>query len=126
MPIAKGGRPKYPNLAALTADLVADRFGAAHDITRSQVRGKTTKTTTSIELAQLLAQRGGNRVLLVDLDPAPSATMEDIDQLQDELGQRYDPVILDHPGGPSVPLSAEVWEEARRTLGLDAGDHPTA
>jgi hypothetical protein len=110
-------------MPALAADFIADRLGAAHDTTRSRVRGKT---TTSIELAQLLAQRGFSGVLLVDLDPAPSATMEDIEQLRDELGQRYDPVILDYPGGPSVPASPEVWEEARRTLGLDAGDRPSA
>ncbi|MFD7956037.1 ParA family protein [Streptomyces ardesiacus] len=124
MPITKGGRePKYPNMPALAADFIAGRPGAAQGTTRSRVRGKT---TTSIELAQLLAQRGGNRVLLMDLAPAPSATMEDIEQLRDELGQSYDPIILDCPGGPGVPVSPEVWEEARRTLGLDADDRPTA
>ncbi|MFH9044325.1 hypothetical protein ACH4FA_34015 [Streptomyces sp. NPDC017966] len=53
------------------------------------------KTTTSVELVQLLAQCGGNRVPLMDLDPAPFATMEDTQQVLEELGQSYDPIILD-------------------------------
>lgn len=124
MPIDnQGSEPKENSTPEPAARVAANLRGAPYLTPRSRVRGKT---TTSIELAQLLAQYGGNRVLLMDLDPAPSATMEDIEQLRDELGQSYDPIILDYPGGPGVPVSPEVWEEARRTLGLDADDRPTA
>ena len=124
MPIDnKGLDPKESSTPEPAARVVSNLPGGPYLTPRSRVRGKT---TTSIELAQLLAQRGGNRVLLMDLDPAPSATMEDIEQLRDELGQRYDPILLDCPGGPSVPVSPQVWEEARRTLSLDDGDRPTA
>ncbi|MFI0813503.1 ParA family protein [Streptomyces echinatus] len=101
----------------------ANLRGSLYLTPRSRVRGKT---TTSIEGVQLLAQHAGNRVLLMDLDPAPSTTMDDVQQGLGELGQSYDPVILDYPGGPGVPVSPEVWEEARRTLGLDADERPTA
>ncbi|GAA2720616.1 MULTISPECIES: ParA family protein [Streptomyces] len=125
MPIDNKGREPKENssTAEPAARVLANLSGDPCLTPRSRVRGKT---TTSIEPAQLLAQRGGNRVLLMDLDPAPSATMEDNEQVRDELRQSYDPAILDCPGGPSVPVSPQVWEEARRTLGLDAGDRPTA
>ncbi|MDF3303031.1 ParA family protein [Streptomyces tropicalis] len=125
MPIDNQGREPKENISTPepAARVAANLPGGPYLGPRSRVRGKT---TTSIEMAQLLAQRGGDRVLLVDLDPAPSATMEDIEQALDGLGQSYDPIILDCPGGPSAPVSPQVWEEARHTLGLDADDRPTA
>ncbi|MFH0245895.1 ParA family protein [Streptomyces sp. HK10] len=125
MPIGNQGSEPKENSSTPepAARVVTNLPGGTHLTLRSRGRGKT---TTSIEMAQLLAQHGGNRVLLMNLDPAPSATMEGIEQLREELGQRYDPIILDYPGGPSVPVSPEVWEEARHTLGLDADDRPTA
>ncbi|WP_435059690.1 ParA family protein [Streptomyces sp. bgisy060] len=124
MPIDNQGRePKEKDSTPEpAARVVANLRGSPYLTPRSRVRGKT---TTSIEVAQLLTQRAGNHVLLMDLDPAPSATMDDIQQGQGELGQSYDPVILDYPGGPGVPVSPEVWEEARRTLDLDADERPT-
>lgn len=86
MPIDNQGREPKENSTPEPAPRVVANLRGGPDLTpRSRVRGKT---TTSIEVVQLLAQRGDNRVLVVDVDPAPSATMEDIERALDELGQR--------------------------------------
>ncbi|MEU7031583.1 ParA family protein [Streptomyces sp. NPDC046275] len=124
MPIAKGGRePKYPSTVELSAHVLADLLGIPHAAGRSRV---PLKTSATVEAAQLLTQRGDHRVLVVDADPQPFAAMADTQNLLDELGQSYKPILLDCPPGSGLPASAEVWEEARRTLGLDSPDRPAS
>ncbi|MFH8582221.1 ParA family protein [Streptomyces zaomyceticus] len=97
MPIGKGGRePKAPNTAKLKARLVANLLGTPKATARSRVHGKT---SASLDMDQLLALGGSHRVLVVDVDPQPSAAMADIQQALDETRQSYDPIILDCPPG---------------------------
>lgn len=65
MPIERGGRePKLTSTAELAARVIANRRGGADLSPRSRVRGKT---STSLAVAQLLAQRADSRIIITDV-----------------------------------------------------------
>lgn len=107
MPIEKGGRvPKLTSTAELVARVVANRRGCADLSPRSRLRGKT---STSLAVAQLLAQRADSRILITDVESLRSAGE------WGGSGQAYTPIFIDGP--PS-------WE-ALRVLGLPEGEGHT-
>lgn len=117
MPIEKEGRePKLTSTAELAARVVANRRGGADLSPRSRVRGKT---STSLAVAQLLAQRADSRILITDVDSQRSAGQPG------GMAQAYTPIIIDGPPSSGHPAGGPVWEEALRTLELDAGDDHT-
>lgn len=107
VPIEKGGRvPKLTSTAELVARVVANRRGCADLSPRSRLRGKT---STSLAVAQLLAQRADSRILITDVESLRSAGE------WGGSGQAYTPIFIDGP--PS-------WE-ALRVLGLPEGEGHT-
>lgn len=77
------------------------------------------KTSTSLAVAQLLAQRADRRILITEVESLRPASM------LGDLPQAYTPLFIDCPPPSGVPAEGPVWEEALRALGLDAGDDHT-
>lgn len=117
MPIEKGGRePKLTSTAELVARVVANRRGCADLSPRSRVRGKT---STSLAVAQLWAQRADSRILITDVESLRSAGD------WGGSGQAYAPIFIDRPPSCGYPVGGPVWEEALRALGLPEGEDHT-
>lgn len=119
MPIEKGGRePKLTSGAELAARFIANRHGGAALSPRSRVRGKT---SISLEVAQLLAQRADDRVRLVDVDPSPLPLIGTLPHVLPP----YTPTLLDCPPSSPYPAGGPVWQEALRVLGLPESEDRT-
>lgn len=117
MPIEDGGRePKPTSTDEPAMRVVANRRGGADLPVPGVVRGKT---SVSLSLAQRLAQRADDRILITDVDSQRSAAA------WGGSGQAYTPIFVDCPPSSGYPAGGPVWEEALRTLGLDAGDGHT-
>ncbi|MET8816399.1 ParA family protein [Streptomyces sp. NPDC004549] len=113
MPIEDGGRElKLTSTDEPAMRVVANRRGGADLAVRGVVRGKT-----SVSLS--LAQRADDRLLITDVDSQRSA------EAWGGSGQAYTPIFVDCPPSSGYPAGGPVWEEALRTLGLDAGDGHT-
>lgn len=111
MPIHKGGpEPKLTSTAELAGRVVANRRGCADLSPRSRVRGKT---SISLSVAQLLAQRADSRILITDAGE------------WGDSGQAYTPIFIDGPPSSGYPAGGAVWEEALRALGLPEGEDHT-
>lgn len=116
MPIEKGGRaPKTTSTAELSARILAVRYSS--DEASRIGRPLPGKTSTSVDLALLLAARSDHRIRLIDMDPAPSAGVPE------HMRQDYTPVIGDCPPSLGPRVSGPVWDGALRDLGLE-GDGP--
>ncbi|MFB6984601.1 ParA family protein [Streptomyces sp. NPDC056297] len=117
MPTEKGGREPKPSSTAEPAVLFsANRRGGADFSPLSRVRGKT---STSLAVGQLWAQRADSRILITEVESLRPASM------LGDLPQAYTPIFVDCPPPSGVPAGGPVWEEALRVLGLDAGDDHT-
>lgn len=117
MPIDKGDRePKLTSSAELAARVVPSRRGCSDLSVRGVVRGKT---STPLVLAQLLAQRADNQLLITDVEALRPASL-----LRD-LPQAYAPIHIDCPPSSGYPAGGPVWEEALRVLGLPDDCDPT-
>jgi hypothetical protein len=118
VPNTKGGRePKLTSGAELVARVVANRRGCADlDSPLSRVRGKT---STSLAVAQLWAQRADSRIVITDVESQRSAGN------WGGTAQPYTPIFIDGPPSSGYPAGGPVWEEALRTLGLEPGDDHT-
>ncbi|MFI9771902.1 ParA family protein [Streptomyces sp. NPDC052415] len=117
VPIEKGGRePKLTSLPELAARVIANRRGCVDLSPRSQVRGKT---SLSLAVAHLLAQRADDRILVTDVESLrPAGLLRD-------LPQEYAPLRIDLPPTSGHPVVGPAWEEAMRALGLPQGEDHT-
>ena len=111
MPIEEGDREPE-----VTARVVPNRRGAANLSVRGVVRGKT---SVSLTLAQRLAQRADDRILITDVESLRPAG------LPRDLPQKYTPIFVDSPPSSGFPVGGPAWEEAMRALGLPHGEDRT-